>query len=63
MRLRGSKANTSASEQGIRRSRSWQGFGSGLRYESVTDAGLPPPPRGPPQTSLSPARLKAATSR
>ena len=40
---------------GVRRSRtsgdlggrSWQGFSNGLRYESVTDAGMPPPP-GPP---------------
>jgi len=32
---------------GLRRSRTWQGFGSGLRYESVSDAGLPPPPATP----------------
>jgi len=32
---------------GLRRSRTWQGFGSGLRYESVSDAGLPPPPPTP----------------
>ena len=41
IKLRGSKP-------GLRRSRSWQGFGSGLRYESVSDAGLPPPPSHPP---------------
>ena len=34
--------------QGLRRSRTWEGFGSGLRYESVSDAGLPPPPPPPP---------------
>ena len=34
--------------QALRRSRTWEGFGSGLRYESVSDAGLPPPPPPPP---------------
>ena len=33
---------------GLRRSRTWEGFSSGLRYESVSDAGLPPPPSAPP---------------
>ena len=41
IKLRGNK-------EGVRRSRSWQGFGNGLRYESVSDAGLPPPPSLPP---------------
>ena len=35
---------------GLRRSRTWQGFTSGLRYESVSDAGMPPPPSSPPNT-------------
>ena len=39
---------------GLRRSRTWQGFSSGLRYESVSDAGMPPPPSAPP-SSASPA--------
>ena len=38
----------SGAGQGLRRSRTWEGFGSGLRYESVSDAGLPPPPPPPP---------------
>ena len=33
---------------GLQRSRTWQGFSSGLRYESVSDAGMPPPPTAPP---------------
>ena len=33
---------------GLRRSRTWQGFSSGLRYEAVSDAGMPPPPSAPP---------------
>ena len=37
----------------LRRSRSWQGFTSGLRYESVSDAGMPPPPSGTPGASSS----------
>ena len=35
-------------KHGLRRSRSWQGLTSGLRYsESVSDAGMPPPPPAP----------------
>ena len=33
---------------GLQRSRTWEGFSSGLRYESVSDAGMPPPPPAPP---------------
>ena len=36
---------------GLQRSRSWQGFTSGLRYESVSDAGMPPPPTAPPSVA------------
>lgn len=36
---------------GLQRSRTWEGFSSGLRYESVSDAGMPPPPPAPPITA------------
>ena len=39
---------------GLRRSRTWQGFSSGLRYESVSDAGMPPPPSAPPTPAEAP---------
>ena len=48
-----------ASRGGLQRSRTWQGFGSGHRYESVSDAGLPPPPPNPvpsPPTTSSTKR-------
>ena len=38
---------------GLRRSRTWEGFSSGLRYESVSDAGMPPPPPAPPTQTFS----------
>ena len=49
---------------GLQRSRSWQGFTSGLRYESVSDAGMPPPPTAPPSvaSSVSPSRRPVASS-
>ena len=34
-------------QQGLRRSRTWESFSSGLRYESVSDKGMPPPPPAP----------------
>ena len=38
----------SPAKNDLRRSRSWQGLTSGLRYsESVSDAGMPPPPPAP----------------
>ena len=43
------RSQPSPAKHGLRRSRSWQGLTSGLRYsESVSDAGMPPPPPAPP---------------
>ena len=43
------RSQQTPAKHGLRRSRSWQGFTSGLRYsESVSDAGMPPPPPAPP---------------
>ena len=44
------------SRGGLRRSRTWQGFSSGLRYESVSDAGMPPPPSVPPTPAMAPSK-------
>ena len=42
------RSQQSPAKHGLRRSRSWQGLTSGLRYsESVSDAGMPPPPPAP----------------
>ena len=42
------RSQQSPAKHGLRRSRSWQGLTSGLRYsESVSDAGIPPPPPAP----------------
>jgi hypothetical protein len=45
-----------AARGGLQRSRTWQGFGSGQRYESVSDAGLPPPPPAPTAPAPAPHR-------
>ena len=42
------RSQQAPSKHALRRSRSWQGLTSGLRYsESVSDAGMPPPPPAP----------------
>ena len=43
----GRRRGAASRGRGLQRSRTWQGFGSGHRYESVSDAGLPPPPPNP----------------
>ena len=59
-RGRGGGVSGGARGGGLRRSRTWQGFTNGLRYESVSDAGMPPPPPSPP---CPPAPAAAVTNK
>ena len=59
-RGRGGGVSGGARGGGLRRSRTWQGFTNGLRYESVSDAGMPHPPPSPPR---QPAPAAAVTNK